>query len=704
MLKNKVILRTRKLSKQKFWRHIHSLITGHWLGSGTILAVLLLSAIAIPSIFRQAITIEITSVPKMIKENGYSEQVLYQRILSNIASINESVEFFGVTKNKTLFKDTEEKELSTIQIPGTGMSLSFIMPMIREALHLPSRHVSISLVTTDEQLEVEIRYKTADNQEDVTTVLGSTKNVGELVDKISRQIVTSIDPAISAIRIYSEEGSFSANVQDALQKCIDTQKPEQKSQCYVTWGDLLYDQAKLGEAEAKYKEALVWAKNPAAAYAGLGSLHHERGNLFRATEYYEKAIAADSTIRSVHLNYASLAGEQGDWSLAMSEARKAMKPDGQNVEGLVALGEIHYAMGEIADGDKFFNAAVELKPRRATSYSTWGKNLLLHGSTEEARKKFDIAIKLSSGREQAYIYNDWGSGLHANQQYNEAVEKHRQALSLAPHDAWLQLNYADDLLVVGRLNEAKLYYQAVLQANPLSCAASARLGSVLAGLGDYKAAFKQWEDSLATNPSCPTPLLDWALYLADMGDYAGAIERLHKAQSASPRNYLIYKSLAEIHSKISNPNSLARADAHYRTALRLNPSSWETMVSWGSNLFKWGESAQAERLWAQAQRISPSTALPHKGRGYAFTTAGRHVDAEREYRIAVQKAPYEPDGHALLVDCLLAQGNQEQARNHYLKALEVRPDADWLRRRYAKLLLSGAQQAEKEPHQENRPR
>jgi Flp pilus assembly protein TadD len=125
----------------------------------------------------------------------------------------------------------------------------------------------------------------------------------------------------------------------------------------------------------------------------------------------------------------------------------------------------------------------------------------------------------------------------------------------------------------------------------------------------------------------------------------------------------------------------AQAEDHYRKATRLNPKDARIWNDLGYSNYLQGRWTDAERALKTAQKLAPADPRVRTNLGLTLAAAGRSQEALP----LLSGAEGDAAGHANLGYLLAATGQHDLARQHYQKALALRPDLQLARRAMAQL-------------------
>jgi len=133
----------------------------------------------------------------------------------------------------------------------------------------------------------------------------------------------------------------------------------------------------------------------------------------------------------------------------------------------------------------------------------------------------------------------------------------------------------------------------------------------------------------------------------------------------------------------------------YRHALALSPSSAEAHHNVGVLLFTKGDTAQAERSFAEAAMLRPEWIAPPLALGHMYFHAGRYTDAERAFERALSLDPGSLEAMGNLGLTLQRRGRWHAALPHLERARELAPTdvRAWFALRTTLLLLGRVEDA-----------
>jgi tetratricopeptide (TPR) repeat protein len=179
-------------------------------------------------------------------------------------------------------------------------------------------------------------------------------------------------------------------------------------------------------------------------------------------------------------------------------------------------------------------------------------------------------------------------------------------------------------------------------------------GKVFEVHGEFDKAAQEYQDALAV---------------------AGA--KAHRTFTAADRA-LAHRRLAAALDRLGR---FDQAEEHYRKASKLSPKDPRVWNDLGYSNYLQGRWTEAERALKTAQKLAPADPRVRTNLGLTLAAAGRSQEALS----LLSGAEGDAAGHANLGYLLAATGQHDLARQHYQKALALRPDLVLARRALAQL-------------------
>lgn len=115
-----------------------------------------------------------------------------------------------------------------------------------------------------------------------------------------------------------------------------------------------------------------------------------------------------------------------------------------------------------------------------------------------------------------------------------------------------------------------------------------------------------WHDVATKSPHNPRGLMNYGNTLMAKGDFPGALDYFHRAQSISPQYFVLLINLAIAEDATKQD---AAAEQHFKDALRLAPTSPDSYTYYARYLLSHSRAEEHARSctarWSLARRMSP---------------------------------------------------------------------------------------------------
>jgi TolB-like protein/Tfp pilus assembly protein PilF len=292
-------------------------------------------------------------------------------------------------------------------------------------------------------------------------------------------------------------------------------------------------------------------------------LQRREENLRRSLDYFQRALAADTTFALAYAgladSYASLAGRmppEEAYSRAREAALQAIGHDENLAEGHVALARVLvFQEWNWARAGAAYRRAIELSPSYATARQWYGMYLLHLGQGDEALREIRLAQRLDPL--SISVNTDVGRVLYSTRRYDEALTQWLYILELDANSADARLYLGLTYLEKGMFREAESEFErwGVLRSEtPTALLAYAR-----AAAGDRAEAERLLEVLLSEANQRP-PAAAIALIYGQLGDPDNAFRWLDRAVEQRS-SFLLFI-------KVSPRVDPLRSDPRYHQLLR----------------------------------------------------------------------------------------------------------------------------------------
>jgi len=175
--------------------------------------------------------------------------------------------------------------------------------------------------------------------------------------------------------------------------------------------------------------------------------------------------------------------------------------------------------------------------------------------------------------------------------------------------------------------------------------------------GIYQNLETLWQDTLRKNPAC------WMAH-TNLGRLLVARNKMNEAQAQK---------------------DFAEAEAHYQTALGIDPQVEDIHYNYANLLAGTGRFTNAITEYEQAIALNPTKPDPHNNLGALLLKLHRPDEAVAQYQQAIMLDPDIMSYHYNLGSALVAEHQTEAAAKEFQRALQLDPDSDLIKRRLREL-------------------
>ncbi|MGH8062776.1 MAG: tetratricopeptide repeat protein [Pseudoxanthomonas sp.] len=259
----------------------------------------------------------------------------------------------------------------------------------------------------------------------------------------------------------------------------------------------------------RLRDALVLAVMLALATAGCSRLTFIKPSskmipVAQAESEYHVSDSAATKQRLATQDRLRLATQRlgtGDLAAAEREAKALLKGSPGSADAYTLLAVIRDRQDNTVQAGEYYKRAAELAPTDGGMLNNYGAWLCTNGFPAEALVWFDRALAAPGyATPGSALANAGGCALKAGQ-YERAGRDLRQALSLAPNNAYALASMADNEYRQGRYFEARAFTERRLAAAPADPTVLQLAADIETKLGDKAAASRYVQRLRAEFPS-----------------------------------------------------------------------------------------------------------------------------------------------------------------------------------------------------------
>lgn len=280
----------------------------------------------------------------------------------------------------------------------------------------------------------------------------------------------------------------------------------------VNLGNLYFQQNRLEEARASFRDALAINRNSAAALYGMGQAALSARDYAEAVRYFEQALAQAADANRIHYSLAMAYRGLGEIQKAQAHIERqgpvgvrASDPLVDALPELIRGERVHLLRGRLAfDARRFseaaneFRKAVASKPDSVPARVNLGSALAQLGEIKEAIEHFQQALRVDSDNAPAH-YN-LAVLLAKENQHEQAIAHLRSVLALNAEDTEARFLLAQELVKFRREEEALAEFSRIVESNPGNEDALLEQVELLLRKNEYKQSIERLERGHALYP------------------------------------------------------------------------------------------------------------------------------------------------------------------------------------------------------------
>ena len=235
----------------------------------------------------------------------------------------------------------------------------------------------------------------------------------------------------------------------------------------------------------------------------------------------------------------------------------------------------------------------------------------------------------------------------------------------------------------GKLQEAELFYRAILQSQPLNPIANHNLGVLAVSVNKVDAALPLFKSALAANPKKEQFWLSYidALIKEEQNEIANQVIQQAKKQGINEERLNALKIQLKPTNTELNKLLLFYQKRQFDDAEKLalsiterfpnHPFSWKVL---GASLKQTGRIIESLIPMQKAVQLAPQDVETHSNLGITLKEVGRLNESEASHKKAIALQPDLAEAHFNLGITLKELGKAEEAQASYKKAIALRFD------------------------------
>jgi tetratricopeptide (TPR) repeat protein len=326
---------------------------------------------------------------------------------------------------------------------------------------------------------------------------------------------------------------------------------------------MLEQQGRNAEAEAVWRTYLKQHPASSEAYAHMGLLEARQEHYDLAVPIYRKALALNSTMPGLRLNFGLALFKTGAMKEALEQFSLVLRstppssPDHRRLTILVGM--CHYGLGEYAKAVPYLEKAASDDPQNLQLRLALAHSCMWSRQDQCVLDTYHEILMLNAESAEADMLA--GEALDEMKDIAGAIEQFRAAVKADPKmpDVHFGLGYL--LWTKRRYAEASPEFQAELDNDPNHAQALTYLADVDMHLSHPEAAIPLLEKAIRVDPTIELAHLDLGSIEADAGRSEDALHELQAAEKLTPNDVDVHWRLGRLYKAMGDQqNAKAELD------------------------------------------------------------------------------------------------------------------------------------------------
>jgi len=399
-----------------------------------------------------ALLIEPIIMPPKYEELGWTGETMSRRIRQELYNLDRvarqsrsALRANAIELRLTL--PVEIPAMLQIQVPGTGVSLTTLVELVRQTVNKPSPRVQGEVVLAvtpgaGVTIPAEMTVRIATPSEYLVLPAITADEPATLARCAAERVMREVNPLLFALGLY-HQGEYGAarEIMSGLIRDANwnaSQAEDIRSDAFNLLGNILLSQRDYDGAVIQYKAAMQLDARNANAYVNQAMAHHrrwrekkERVDSEQALAMYQKALMIDPDDPGndeIYVNMGIAYQDLGDLESAMMMYQRALGIDPGNANALINWGVALGLQKKFVEAIAKFEQAIEKDRRHPDAYVNWGYALGLQGQFDDAYERFRVAEEIAPN--YAAVYSNWAEILEKDNQAEKAVQMNQRAKQL----------------------------------------------------------------------------------------------------------------------------------------------------------------------------------------------------------------------------------------------------------------------------------
>ena len=377
--------------------------------------------------FQRTVLIERIRVPKALADNGYSQEVVTQRLIDEMMDIRNKAK----TKMQIRGLAPAWRQVD-IEVPGAGLTVNSVIRWAKDLVGFPDPRYGGEITRAQGKL-LQLRLRRIDRGGGAPAD-PPPKAEAELDDLLgfgARELMKVIDPYVLASYFRNQKKPEAAL--DMIAYCLAHEPLEDDAWAHNLWGVILTDQSEYDEAIEKYQAALEENPEFDLSLNNRGVAWLLKGKHDRAIEDFTDALRLKPDNSEV-LNNRGLAwsGKRG-FDQAIEDFTAALRLSPDHHEALNNRGVAWSRKGKHDRAIEDFTDALRLKPdyHEALNNFVWLLATAPDARLRDGRRAVTLAEKAVSLGDDAGSRDTLAAAFAEAGRFPDAVSTQERAVAMA---------------------------------------------------------------------------------------------------------------------------------------------------------------------------------------------------------------------------------------------------------------------------------
>lgn len=394
------------------------------------------------------------------------------------------------------------------------------------------------------------------------------------------------------------------------------------------------------------------------ANVGLGEVRRRQARFDEAIEYFNAALASDSSNVEARIGLARSLRGKNEFLRALAETDRVLTTRETNLDARVLRAQLLADTGQRALAEIELDALFTALPENPTL-----ETYLDLSSAFTELQKYDTAIQLLNLAAEDYpnrveVQTRLGETYTFAQRWDDALAVWNRLIALDPQDASATLGKARVYNFSARLPQAEESYRNTLELEPSNYAALTELADVLGRQSEYPDAIALYRQAIAANTGDLKTRVELARVLRYDRQFNESETVLNDVIAADPRYAPAYTERSLARSGLGNYET-AIADA--RRALEITPRDTSAELGLAEALSYAQQYTESIKLYEAVLAREPKNEIARIQLAAAYSYAGRFDDAIRTAELAIRDNPQNVDAQIIRADALGRAGRTPEA-------------------------------------------